>query len=213
MKILLEFVLKPMGICIAAIVGVAAVIVLTMTKTDFIIMLRARYAYFCVAIKFLFGLIKIKTEVKIEYEPLGGLKVSLRRGGGEYKLKSRIGEREKKKKKFTKELQSLLLKCVTVEKIDLAGEVGFAGDAFYSVMAAGAASIIMENFFSVLIDIKMNKGKQYEQHVNVFPSMGRTALNLNLEGIAKINQLKLIYGTAKLILNGAAGKGSNPDLG
>lgn len=208
MKVILEYVLRPIGICTAVIAGIAAAVFFSMTKVEFMATLRMRYAIFCVTIGFLFGGIQIRVQMKIEYEPLGGLFISIRRANGEYKIRGKIGE--SKGKKTEKRVQKLVMRCTTVEKVDIAGEIGFKSDTFYSVMAAGVASVLIENILPVLITAKMNLGKKYMQHVNLFPSFGRNSLSLNLEGIAKINQLKLIYGTVKLVLAKAVGKGSNP---
>lgn len=154
------------------------------------IMLRGRFCDIKLTIILFFGIIRINLRYSIEYEPFNGINVYRLISGRLKRLRPR--KERAKRGRLAKKMLHALPNALSVKEFELAGEVGRGGDAFLSVFLCGAFSVLSEALLRIVFGILIKSGSEKLYIVNVFPVPSRTAFNLNLAGIVRLNLIKLL---------------------
>lgn len=175
-----------LGLMLLALILMLALILFLPLKVE------ARAAFRCRFIKinlnfYALGMLPIKLEWLIRFEPHRGIVVRIRRRKG-LEIVHTLGEtKNNKNKNFKDALIQALVKTAVVNELELCGELGVKSNAAFSVFAAGGVQVLLENTLKVLmLNFIKYKGKS-KIITAVYPNLSQNAFSLNLEGMFHLN--------------------------
>lgn len=137
-------------------------------------------------------MIPLNLELLIAFEPHRGVVVRIRKRK-ELEIVHTLGEAKNDQQNGIRdELIKALVKAISVEELELFGELGFKDNAAASVFAAGGFQILLENVFKSLLPNVLNYKEKSRIIVAIYPNLSGNSFSLNLEGIFRINLGKLL---------------------
>lgn len=177
---------------VAAVAGIIAILLLSKIRLCIKLHLGRYFVEIGLCFRLFFNLIPINLRYRIEYEPCDGIRVMRYERGGGLRVLKIIGEKKKKNTTVDKAVIRAIRSGMTVEAVEVTGEIGIPSDAFVSVISAGVIRIAIDTAIRLGLPLALDKKQPERLIVNFFPCLTRRTFNLKLEGILSAIPLKLI---------------------